>query len=147
MEYEFMIHCKFSCWMCKSLPVYGSKIETEGPSAMLIIKELVHAATMHTDATLLRVRVGTDGRGTSESGTAFSHAAGLTAPWDTGSVFSCGVGTTDNDLNDNEPGEEDMTGRFACHWHLHLRVIIRTEFDHTVILQTAFTHPLAVGRD
>ena len=44
--------------MCKSLPAYGSKTETDGPSATLIIKELVHAATIHTDVTVLRFGVG-----------------------------------------------------------------------------------------
>jgi hypothetical protein len=112
MEYALTIHCKFSCWMCKPLPVDGSKMEIEGPSAMLIIKELVHAATMHTDATVLRVRVGAGGCGARESGSAFSsHAAGLAVPRETGSVFSCRVVTRD----DNDSGVKNMTGRFACH--------------------------------
>jgi hypothetical protein len=57
-EYALTTHCKSSCLMCKSLPAYGSKTETDGPSAMLIIKELVHAATIHTDAKVLRFGVG-----------------------------------------------------------------------------------------
>ena len=123
MEYALTIHCKFSCWMCKSLPAYGSKMETEGPSAMLIIKELVHAATMHTDATVLRVRVGAGGRGARESGTAFSsHAAGLAVTRETEGVFSCRVVTTDN----NESGVENMIGLRVI-WNG--RVIIRVESD------------------
>ena len=73
-EYALTIHCKFSCWICKSLPAYGSKTETDGPSATLIIKELVHAATIHTDATVLRF--GVSGCSAREPGIVFSsHAA------------------------------------------------------------------------
>ena len=73
-EYALTIHCKFSCWICKSLPAYGSKTETDGPSATLIIKELVHAATIHTDATVLRF--GVSGCSAREPGIIFSsHAA------------------------------------------------------------------------
>ena len=128
MEYALTIHCKFSCWMCKSLPTYGRKTETEGPSATFIIMELVHAATMHTDTTVLRVRVGVDVCGARES--AFStHATGLAVPAvprKTGSVFSCSEVTTDN----NEFGVANMTGfdlRVIC----NPRVIIRTKFDPT----------------
>ncbi len=119
MEYALTIHCKFSFWMCKFLPAYGSKTEMDGPSAVLIIKALVHATTMHTDATVLRVGAG--GCGARVSSTAFSsHAAGLAVPRETGSVLSYRVVT-----DDNEEGVENMAGRFAC--HLQLRVIIRVE--------------------
>ena len=99
-------------------------METEGPSATLIIKELVHAATMHTDATVLRVRVGATGCGARESDTAFSSNEAV--PRETGSVFSCSEVTTDN----NEFGVANMTGfdlRVIC----NPRVIIRTKFDPT----------------
>src|SRR6266702_705019 len=107
--------------MCKSLSAYGSKTETGGPSAMLIIKELVHAATMHTDATVLRVGAG--GCGAREPGTDFlSDAARLAVPRETGSVFSYRVVP-----DDNESGVENITGRFGS--RLQLRVIIRVDFD------------------
>ena len=101
-EYALTIHCKFSCWMCKFFPAYGSRMEAEGPSAMLIINELVHAATMHTDATVLRV--GTSGCGTRESRIAFSsHDERLVTPRETGGVFLCRAV-----VDDDEPGVEDM---------------------------------------
>lgn len=56
-------------------------METDGPSAMLIIKELVHATMMHADAKVLRLGAG--GCGALELGTtnAFSsHAAGISLP-------------------------------------------------------------------
>ena len=89
--------------MCKSLPAYGSKMETEGPSATLIIKKLVHAATMHTDATVLRVGDG-GGCGARESGTAFSsHCVRLVVPRETGSIFPCKM-----IADDDESGVENM---------------------------------------
>jgi len=84
------------------LPTYGSKMDTDAPSAMLIIKELVHAATMHTDATVLRVGAG--GSGERESGDpAFSsHAAGISVLRGA-SVLPFGVVA-----DDDESGEENM---------------------------------------
>lgn len=80
IAYALKTHCKFSFGMCRSLPVYGSKIETDGPSAMLIIKELVHAATMHTDAKVLRVGAGGCGARVSGTTNAFSSHAAISVP-------------------------------------------------------------------
>jgi hypothetical protein len=111
IEYALSIHCKFSFGMCRSLPVYGSKMDTDAPSAMLIIKQLVHAATMHTDAKVLRVGAG--GSGERESGvTAFSsHAAGI-------SVLPFGVV-----VDDDESGVENM--REPCRSRSAARVVLR----------------------
>ena len=84
------------------MPMYGSKMDSDAPSAMLIIKELVHATTMHTDATVLRV--GTGGSGERESGvTAFSsHAAGISV-FREAMVLPFGVVA-----DDDESGVENM---------------------------------------
>lgn len=101
-EYALTIHCKSSCGMCKSLPAYGSKTETDGPSATLIIKELVHAATIHTDATVLRSGFG--GCGACEFGTAsLFRAVKFVLSQEDVCVISCRVVT---DANDS--GEENM---------------------------------------
>jgi hypothetical protein len=90
--------------MCKSLPVYGSKMETEGPSAMLIVKVLVHAATMHTDEKVLRVGTGGCGVGDSDNTAFSSHAGGISVPREA-SVFPFRVVADDDDSGVENMGE------------------------------------------
>lgn len=87
--------------MSKSLPVYGSKMETEGPSAMLIVNVLVHAATMQTDAKVLRIGTGGWGAGDSDTTTFSSHGGGASVPREP-SVFPFRV------VADDDSGVENM---------------------------------------
>lgn len=86
------------------MPVYGSKMETEGPSAMLIVKVLVHAATMHTDATVLRDGTGGCGAGDSDTTAFSSHAGGVSVPRGVG-VFPFRVVADDDDSGVENMGE------------------------------------------
>ncbi len=85
-----------------------------GPSPILANWALVHAATMHTDAKVLRVDAGgcgaREGLRERRSASAFpSHAVGLWVPCDTGGVFSFRVAT-----GDKSDGVDMKGGRDAC---------------------------------
>ena len=87
------------------MPVYGSKMETEGPSAMLIVKVLVHAATMHTDAKVLRVGICGCGAGDSDTTTFSSHGGGASVPREP-TVFPYSVVADDDDSGVENMGEK-----------------------------------------
>jgi hypothetical protein len=79
--------------MCKSLPAYGTEMAKAGPSPILVNWALVHAATMHIDAKVLRVAAGAccaEGDRERRSASAFfpSRGVGLCVPGDTGRAFS-----------------------------------------------------------
>lgn len=77
---------------------------TEEPSAMLIVKVLVHAATMHTDATVLRLGTGGCGAGYSNTAAFSSQAGGTSVPRES-SVFPYRVVADDDGSGVENMGE------------------------------------------